>query len=175
MYKEAFDEMFIVIMSDIHRAKDMAREIIERCKRADLFICLGDGSDTFMSLCDEAGVPHTEVLGNCDMFFVNPKPMEIITLDLAGKRIFATHGHRYSVKHTYDTIKYAGLEREADIVLFGHTHEQYMEYVERAGKDNMLLINPGSVADGNFATVDIRNNQILPNLIRFDGIKEYKR
>lgn len=167
--------MFIVIMSDIHRAVERAREIIERCKSADLFICLGDGCDTFISLCNEAGVPHTEVCGNCDMFFANPKVPEIATLELCGKKIFATHGHRYSVKHTYDTIKYAGLEREADIVLFGHTHEQYMERVERDGKDDMLLINPGSVSLGCFATVDIRNGQVLPNLIRFDGIREYQQ
>ena len=157
--------MFIVILSDIHRAKDRAREIIQRCKSADLFICLGDGSDAFISLCDEVGAPHTEVSGNCDVFFVNPRVPDVITLDLAGKKIFATHGHRYSVKHTYDTIKYAGLEREADIVLFGHTHEQYLEYVHRDGKNDMLVINPGSVGDGGyFATVDIRNGQVLPNL-----------
>jgi len=157
--------MFIVIMSDIHGARSRAREIIDRCKGADLFICLGDGSDAFISICNELGVPHTEVCGNCDVFFANPKAPELATLELGGKRIFATHGHRYSVKHTYDTIKYAGLERLADIVLFGHTHEQYLEYVERDGKDNMLVINPGSVCDGGFfATVDIRNGQILPNL-----------
>ena len=161
--------MFIVIMSDIHRAKDRAREIIQRCKRADLFICLGDGSDTFISLCDEAGVAHTEVAGNCDFFLVNPKAPDVQTLELDEKRIFITHGHRYGVKHTYDTIKYAALEREADVALFGHTHEQYMEYIAREGKPSLLLLNPGSVGDGGyFATLDIRNGQILPNLTRLD-------
>lgn len=166
--------MYIIILSDIHRARERAREIINRCRCADLFICLGDGVETFTSLCNEAGVPHTEVAGNCDMFFSMPKVSEIATLELGGKRIFATHGHRYSVKHTYDTIKYAGLERDADIVLFGHTHEQYLEYAPREGKDDMIVLNPGSVSNGHYATVDIRNGQVLPNLVRFDGIKEYK-
>ena len=66
-----------------------------------------------------------------------------------------THGHEYRVKLTPLIMVDYAKQNCCDIVCFGHTHEQYMVDVERAGKDNMHLINPGSVADGNFATVDI--------------------
>ena len=159
--------MFIVIMSDIHRGVSKAKRIIENCKRADLFVCLGDGVEVFDSLCEEIGVAHTQVCGNCDLFFASAKAPDSIFLNLDDKKIFGCHGHKYSVKYSLTNLKYAGLEKDADIVLFGHTHEQCIEYVNRDGKDDMIVLNPGSVGDsGCFATIDIRRGKILPNLTR---------
>jgi len=45
------------------------------------------------------------------------------------------------VKWGYDRIAYYGQEKEADILLFGHTHVPFMDYY---GK--MLLLNPGSIS-----------------------------
>lgn len=159
--------MFIVVMSDIHRAVTRATEIVKRCRRADLFICLGDGSDSFISVCNDLHVPHTEVCGNCDIFLVNKNVPNDLFLDLAGKKIFGCHGHRYGVKHDLDYLTRAALERDADIALFGHTHMPHSEYVQRPGKDPLLLLNPGSVYEGGcFATLDIREKYVVPNLTK---------
>ena len=161
--------MFIVIMSDIHNGRAKAKQIISNCKRADLFIFLGDGLNTFTSLCEEMGVFHTEVQGNCDIFsFAQSADVASeLLLDLSGKKVLCCHGHKYSVKHSNGLYKQAARLKGADIALYGHTHEQVLEYVEREGQDPLIVINPGSVGDdGSFATVDIRNSRILANLTR---------
>ncbi|MFR3419646.1 MAG: metallophosphoesterase family protein [Eubacterium sp.] len=41
--------------------------------------------------------------------------------------------------------------RNADIVLFGHTHNQYTEYL-----DGLYIMNPGSVGmNGDYGVIDI--------------------
>src|SRR5699024_8563882 len=77
------------------------------------------------------------VRGNCDWDSSFPED-EII--DIAGLRIFVTHGHLYGVKSSLLQLQYRALEEGADIVLFGHSHVAYCEKF-----DNVMYINPGSI------------------------------
>jgi putative phosphoesterase len=52
-----------------------------------------------------------------------------------------THGHHYDVKWDYQRIFYKGLEMEADVILFGHSHVPV--HVE---EDGILIMNPGSTS-----------------------------
>ena len=61
-------------------------------------------------------------------------------IDIAGKQIFITHGHRYSVKTSYDNIIYKAQELQVDACLFGHTHIQTL-----FKENDTLFMNPGSL------------------------------
>jgi putative phosphoesterase len=92
--------------------------------------------------------------GNCD--FGDGETEGFI--ELAGKKIFFTHGHTYSVKNDYDysTLRDKGRSMGADIVLFGHTHKPFSDY-----RNNIYFLNPGSARDGRYGIIDIVNGEIL--------------
>lgn len=82
----------------------------------------------------------------------------------AGKRIFFTHGHLYEVKFDLYRAACAAREREADALLFGHTHR-----AEITWDDGLLLFNPGSLsggADSTYGTLDITPAGMVPNILR---------
>lgn len=130
--------MLIAVVSDTHRMPryiDMAREEI---KNADVLIHLGDNTEDIESLTKQFKGLVYGVRGNCD--FTNTYPKEQI-IELCGKRILATHGDLYGVKHDMSNIFYRGKECEADIILFGHTHEQVI-----FEEEDMIFMNPGSIS-----------------------------
>ena len=50
------------------------------------------------------------------------------------------HGHTYHVKSSLSSLKRRGRAVKADVILFGHTHEKYLE------KDgDVIIMNPGTV------------------------------
>ena len=52
-----------------------------------------------------------------------------------------THGHRQHVNMGIDTLKYWALEKEADIVMYGHTHVPFVEQ-----SSSMTILHPGSIS-----------------------------
>ncbi len=142
--------MRIVVLSDSHKNVGRLFAAVERhLDNADLYIFLGDGEDDFDAVID--AYPHIKyerVCGNCDWYSNYPDKMEI---EFAGKRIFFSHGHPYNVKFGYENIIAEAKRRNADIVLFGHTHNQYTEYL-----DGLYIMNPGSVGmNGDYGVIDI--------------------
>lgn len=130
--------MLIAVISDTHRMEKyigLAKELI---KDADILIHLGDNVEDVEILEDGFNGKVYVVKGNCD--YSNKYPKERI-IELESKRIFFTHGDLYGVKNGLNNIYYKGMELEADIVLFGHTHQAIIEEV-----NNMIILNPGSVS-----------------------------
>ncbi len=83
-----------------------------------------------------------------------------------GKRIYATHGHKYDVKLDLALLQFMARRNLADVVLFGHTHVALNE--TRAG---MLFVNPGAMRfsrDGgaSYAVLDISEDEVKVNIIR---------
>lgn len=145
--------MRIVVLSDSHMVKSRLLEAVERhIDNADLFIFLGDGEEDFDAVIDEhPNIKYERVCGNCDLDSDYPDKMEI---EFAGKRIFFSHGHPYNVKYGYYKIIDEAKRRGADILLFGHTHEQYTNY-----DDGLYIMNPGSVGIGSdYGVIDITPN-----------------
>ena len=108
-------------------------------EKPDLCFFLGDGErdlDDVRSVCPS--VPFFAVRGNCDLF--SSLPLEI-RCAAGGIEFFAAHGHLYGVKHdrTYAAIKTAARKAGAEVVLFGHTHEELCR-----NEDGLTLLNPGS-------------------------------
>lgn len=124
----------LLIMSDSHGLTRTIQQIVERHDDVDGKIHCGDSE-----LSNDA--PELQgfhiVKGNCD--WNNSFPEEEI-INLAGLRVFVTHGHLYGVKSSLLEIQYRAEELGADIVLFGHSH---VAYAEQSG--NLLLVNPGSI------------------------------
>jgi len=60
-------------------------------------------------------------------------------VEVAGKRIFITHGHRYDVKTKLDNLIYKAQELQVDACLFGHTH-----LATTFTQDGIVFLNPGS-------------------------------
>ena len=62
-------------------------------------------------------------------------------VELCGKRIFITHGHRYDVNYSLMKLAYTALENGADICIYGHTHIPHLERYR-----DMYILNPGSLS-----------------------------
>ena len=143
-------------------------KIISIHKDADLFLHLGDGAERFLLLCRERGLAARAVRGNCDISFFGQGELEasaLLTLD--GVKIFMTHGNLYSVDSGLTRLVYAARERDADIVLFGHTHVSMCQCLYGENDEKPLYVmNPGSCErprDGraSYGIIDIAQNGIF--------------
>lgn len=142
--------MKLAVFSDTHGNTDGMLTAAKRT-RPDLFIHLGDHIRDSLELAHEfPDIPLYAVAGNCDFASREPDRMSFF----AGLvRVFATHGHAYSVKYTLDPLLNAGHFAEAGLVLYGHTHIPRIDY---AG--DMTIVNPGSSGKGSrptFALIEI--------------------
>lgn len=130
--------MLIAVISDTHRISRYINVAKDYIKSADVLIHLGDNVEDIEQLTEGFKGEVYAVKGNCD--FSNKYPKEnIIVLD--GKKIFITHGDLYGVKYGLTNLYYRAKEVEADIVLFGHTHEQLL-----LNEDGIIFMNPGSIS-----------------------------
>ncbi len=104
--------------------------------KADRLLHTGDHYSDARQIARALKLEVNAVLGNCDFQISGPKEE---VLEIAGIRIFLTHGHLYGVKKGLLNLYYRGKEAEAELVVFGHTHYWTLEKME-----GLLLLNPGS-------------------------------
>ncbi len=131
--------MKFIVFSDSHGDVDhMIRAV--RLEQPSMCFFLGDGEYDLTRLQRRfPSLPVNAVRGNCDLRSTLPRAL---TCAAGGLRIFATHGHLYGVKHDpiYRELCEAALAENADVVLFGHTHEPFRDRTM-----GMELLNPGSI------------------------------
>ena len=160
--------MYALIFSDSHGKTKNMQEIIDR-QGGDLHAVffLGDGLRDVDSL-DSGSSELYYVRGNCDVFAPLAEDEELVFF--GGVRIFMTHGHRYSVKSGYSAAAEKALRKGADILLFGHTHQPLCVLInegEKIGdtvaKKDLWIFNPGSIEEGHFGLLTVRNSKILLN------------
>lgn len=127
-----------LIFSDSHGRVDKAIDIIHQYPKAEAVFHCGDIAEEDEIL--RRATPHTVAIvrGNCDYY--SKLPHEIVTT-FAGKKIAMCHGHQHLMFGGIDQLKYWAMEREADIVLFGHTHVPFVEQ-----SSTLTVINPGSIS-----------------------------
>lgn len=151
--------MKIAIISDNHGGKGYIDRLFQM-GGFDYLFYLGDGIEnlgTYKYLDNVYAVS-----GNCDFFSTEPNE-QFFTLD--GTRFFITHGNKYGVKYSMDSLITRAKEIGANIVCFGHTHRVFMEE-----KDGVLFLNPGSfkaengVASG--LVLDIENGKYSISTLR---------
>lgn len=141
----------ILVVSDSHGDRVSLLRVLEMHREANAVFFLGDGEADFMSaevsrlLVDKK---VTAVRGNCDMYSELPKE-ELIPL--GGKRILALHGHTRGAKYGLGAMQTAAEEEyNADVVLYGHTHNPSVERV-----NDVYYFCPGSIRQGDYGMLDI--------------------
>lgn len=132
----------ILIMSDSHGRNENVElaiaQVREEIGEFQMLIHLGDVGDA-RELESLAGVPCYIVRGNTDY---DAKLLNANVIKAGGHRIFATHGHLYQVDMRLDLLRFAALENDCDIAMYGHTHVPYLE----EDPDDVTILNPGSIS-----------------------------
>lgn len=103
------------------------------------------------------------VRGNCDPGSDRPAYEDII---IKGQKIILTHGHTLQVKYSLDRLLYYAQEREAQAILFGHTHVPFAE-----NDNGIWMVNPGSAGQGRMhdesvAMLLIGEAGIIPKILK---------
>lgn len=130
--------MRILIVSDTHRNNANYIKVVERTGPLDMVIHCGDVEGSELVISKAAGCPVEMVQGNNDFFSELPKEKEFM---VGQYKVWLTHGHNYYIAMNTEMIKREAREREADIVMCGHTHKPVVDI----GSD-LTLINPGSIS-----------------------------
>jgi putative phosphoesterase len=126
-------------MSDSHGNGGVLRKIIENNKNADIFVHLGDGVREFSEITKQyENLDFRFVRGNND--YASNAPISLI-IDTDKARIFLTHGNRFGVYSSLQTLYLTAKQNECNVVLFGHTHIPLDNY-----EDGIYFLNPGSCA-----------------------------
>ncbi|WP_049928813.1 metallophosphoesterase [Halopiger goleimassiliensis] len=131
----------IAIFSDTHseRDHDLEGEALTAAREADTVVHAGDFTseaafEAFQAECDRLFAVH----GNADDAAVRDR--------LPTSRVLEREGVRIAVTHRSDSgelgLAMLGRSRDADLVVFGHSHRPAVIDAE-----DCLLLNPGSHAD----------------------------
>lgn len=130
----------ILVVSDSHRFVKNLNQVVESYAPKLLAVLhLGDVTDDIYPL--RLLYPALQfycVSGNSDAGSKEPLWRVV---ELGGKKIFMTHGHEYAVKSGYRKIEAEAVSHNADICLFGHTHEPV-----QFNKGGIIFMNPGSIS-----------------------------
>ena len=166
--------MTLLVISDSHGRPDLIEEAIRRV-RPDGILFAGDGLRDLSRV--EIPCPLWAVAGNCDWLtpplvinggVFEPQNEELITVE--GVRILLMHGHKYGVKGGLGQAVARAVQRDADLLIFGHTHIPLELHLRPDGgradfsvTKPLTLFNPGSLGDrhASFGTVTVRNGQLL--------------
>ena len=150
--------MKVLIVSDTHGNHFNLDRILDQAGAVDMFIHLGDveGGEEYLDAVVDC--EKHMVKGNNDFFSDLPKEEEF---SIGKYKIFITHGHGYYVSVDPENIKEEGKARNADIVMFGHTHRPYLDQ----GKE-ITVLNPGSVSyprqegrKGSYMIMELNENE----------------
>ena len=154
--------MKILVMSDSHGKTRNVHKAIQKEEHVDMIIHLGDKYCDFEEIVGCYDIQAHGVVGNIDYFDEGPSYKLI---DIEGKKVFISHGHRYKVNHDLEMLKFKAKDLGADIVLYGHSHVPYIE------DGNMYIMNPGSISEPrtekypSYALLEISKTQIRGNII----------
>lgn len=129
--------MKVGIVSDTHKNLAMLDKAIKNLGEIELLIHLGDCIEDVKNIKDKYAFDVVYVAGNNDNTLEDTEKI----IKISGKKILLTHGHKYNVYFGLERLYFRALEKEADLVLYGHTHVQNIEWI-----NNILFINPGSTS-----------------------------
>lgn len=126
----------ITVVSDSHGNRRALDGLFKIFSESDIIIHLGDTSADGNYIL--SGFPQALVInGNCDPVKLGDDERVIQAEDV---KIFACHGHLYSVKTTLSRLAARAKELGCEIALYGHTHRAREDFI-----DGVTLINPGAL------------------------------
>jgi len=135
----------VIVVSDSHGDEEGLRKAFCQAARhgkIDAAVFLGDGMQDYEAIRPQLyaqDIVCYAVTGNNDWHSLEQQE---ILFTVNNVRIFACHGHTRYVKYTTDRLWYAAQEREAQVVLYGHTHREQIE-----DEHGVYMINPGAVCE----------------------------
>ena len=172
--------MRLGIVSDLHCNAAGLAEALRLMGDVDELFCLGDSIWEYRFSNEVVGLLKDRrahvILGNHEEGFLGPHGARArardgidaelvgwlaarphrLELEIAGKRLLLVHSTPWEPRGAYvhpdSSLLARFAEADADVVLYGHTHEQV---VRRFG--SVLVINPGSAGDAR----DHRNGRLL--------------
>ena len=160
-----------LILSDIHGSELYLEAALTAQKDADVVVICGDMEFEVYDIEEiirrhmSRSIDIRMVRGNCDAYFTSSSTLlDQISFPVGARhRALVTHGHLY--RASYDLMTYAAMEKECDIVIFGHIHRQ----VDKT-ENGIRFLNPGALKNRNYMTLttDSQGNievQFYPNLI----------
>ena len=161
--------MKILVFSDSHGETRWMEKAIREHPDAERIFFLGDG---FSDICAMErkfpALPFDIVAGNCDGSLTSASlegdaPFEKL-VDVGGFRFLLTHGHRYAIKSSYQAAADQAIAWEADVLLFGHTHQAEDVTIDGSAGGSVRIINPGSVGarfGASYACLELRGGNLL--------------
>ena len=155
--------MRLLVFSDTHGNTGRIGRVLSKHKDIKTVLFLGDGLDDLASVPEIKDRELYAVSGNCDNGAASA-PASLLQ-EFCGRKVFMCHGHGYRVKWGTQSLIAAANARQADIVLYGHTHEPECTYI-----NGLYVINPGSLGypygpKPSYATIEVNEKDILPNII----------
>ena len=130
----------IGLISDTHGL--LRASVFERLEGVLRILHAGDVGREDILIELEAIAPVTAVYGNTDGWELRRRLPRVAKVEEAGRRIVVVHG---DVPGSPTPVKLAAAHAEADIVVYGHTHEARVERVGRT-----LVVNPGAAGPARF-------------------------
>lgn len=136
----------ILVVSDSHGNSAGLGRIVRRESPFDYLFHCGDGAGDLVHVDVPAGTAVVRVCGNVDMAR-NLDAERLVVMRVGPFTVMAAHGDQFQVNYGYGAIEREGRSRNADIVLFGHTHAAYQ------GGAKPVLFNPGAATSGRYGLV----------------------
>lgn len=153
--------MRILVLSDSHGDTYNITKAVKAQPEAEIIVHCGDGDEQVQFLKETyRDKMIVAVKGNCDLGSMLPVTE---TFSACGKKFFVTHGHMYNAKMGLYQLVCAAREQQADVLLFGHTHNALSTY-----DDGLTILNPGSCKGcyGTYGYVDITDKgDIVTNTV----------
>ena len=159
----------ILVTSDTHGHVAALRQAIAQAGDFTHFVHLGDCTadvEAVRPILEARNVPVYQVRGNCDY-----SGAELYReFHLGGQRIAMVHGHTQRVKYSMLSLGLLAEEKQADAMLFGHTHIPKVDY----SATGRLLFNPGSLGEPRigrptFGLLMVSREGITPRVIELDA------
>lgn len=145
--------MILAVFSDTHGCTAGMAAAARRVS-PDVLVHLGDNiRDCAVLEREFPYLPLHALSGNCDFASREPDTEQFFAGPV---QVFATHGHRYSVKYGLDSLLNAAHFAGAGLVLYGHTHIARVDYY-----GGMTVVNPGSSGLGpkpTFALIEVSDD-----------------
>ena len=132
--------MRIGLISDTHG--QLRPAILQHFANVDLILHAGDVGNQDVLTELETLAPVHAVSGNTDTFPLLSALPELQDLQLAGRQVIVTHGHRL------DPLTPEKLSQNfphARIILYGHTHRPFIGRI-----NGTLVVNPGAAGPARF-------------------------
>jgi len=129
--------VIIGLISDTHGNEAQMRRALKTLEKTDCILHAGDLYRDALWMKTHYQGEIIPVTGNGDP--EEAGPFERV-LKINGLSILLCHGHRHYVQRSLTHLYYYGLEKKAEVVVFGHTH------VPAFSNEGLIMINPGSVS-----------------------------